>query len=502
MGKNADLAPDERGASDSGERGEKKARPEKKAARSSSEVFADVTFDELGLRNSVMKGVQAAGYERATFIQSTLIPAILAGKDVLGQAKTGSGKTAAFGLPLFHMATRNLAFQTIVLCPTRELAIQISKELTDFGQFTPIRVCAVYGGQPIPTQVKQLEKGPEIIVATPGRLLDLVERRKIHYENIMFIVLDEVDRMLDIGFRDDIRRILSSIRSEEHQTIFVSATISDEIENLARTFMRENVEKVVTAAGSLTVDVVDQLYISVNRWDKKRLLLHMLTHEEPALTLVFCRTKRMVDDLTEYLTKHDIDAYAIHGDMHQTKRNRVMDRLRSGRLGVLVASDLAARGLDVDDISHVINYDPPEDPEIYIHRIGRTARAGREGIAWSLITPEEGPLLTAIEKLANIEIPERKYPDFKPGPVPDKIRAERHALEKSRETTATQSRYAGPTAPAPASVKDEHRFPGGLVPRKMPPKRIGGRVSTSRSKRSGPAPAPPEAEQSKSDDKG
>jgi len=461
--------------------------------KGADDIFADITFEDLGLRNSVMKGVRDAGFVKTTYIQARLIPEVLAGRDVLGQAKTGSGKTAAFGLPLFHMATRNLPFQSIVLCPTRELAIQIAGELSSLGKHTPIQVAPVYGGQAIGMQNKKLERGPEIIVATPGRLMDLHQRRMLHFDNVKFAVLDEVDRMLDIGFRDDIRRILRSIKSE-HQTIFVSATISPEIESLARTFMKDDAEKIVAAAGSLTVSLVKQHYLPVEPWDKRRLLLHLLTHEDPALTVIFCRTKRTVDGLTKYLNDKNVDAHAIHGDMYQGKRNAVMRRLREGKLGVLVASDLAARGLDVENISHVVNYDLPEDPEVYIHRIGRTARAGRGGVAWSLVTPEQGPLLTAIEKLANVEIPLLEYPDFQPGPVPDDIRKEKHQQEKRREqTTQAMNRYAAPPPP-PKQQVDTNRFPGGLVPTKPPPRSLGGRVKTSRSMRQVVLPPPTEDE--------
>ncbi len=468
------------------------------ADHTNAEIFAESTFEDLGLRNSVLKGLDAVGFKRATYIQAKLIPAVLAGKDSLGQAKTGSGKTAAFGLPLFHMATRDLPFQSVVLCPTRELAIQIADELNELGKFTPIKATPVYGGQAIPTQVKRLEQNPEILVATPGRLMDLFERRHLHFDNIKFVVLDEVDRMLDIGFRDDIKKILSKVRTE-HQTVFVSATISDEIESLARQFMKKDVEKIVTAAGSLTVDLVEQHYLTVQRWDKKRLLTHLLTHEDPDLTLVFCRTKRMVDDLTRHLVKQKIDAHAIHGDMHQGKRNSVMKRLRHGQLGVLVASDLAARGLDVDDITHVVNYDLPEDPEIYIHRIGRTARAGRGGIAWSLVTPDEGHLLTQVEKLANVEIPQMEYPDFEESEAPRRVREEKAAAErKTEELKATKSRTAGPKLPTQSAQPNAAAFPGGVVPTKLPPKMMGGRVRTARSMKQTPPPPPSGEEGDKS----
>ncbi|MEQ8844143.1 MAG: DEAD/DEAH box helicase [Phycisphaerales bacterium] len=442
------------------------------------ELFDEKTFADLGLRNSVVKGVEEMGYKHPTRIQAMMIPMVIGGSDVLGQARTGSGKTAAFGLPLFHCAERNVPVQSIILAPTRELAIQIASELEEFGKHTPIKVCAVYGGQRISTQADKLERGPEIVVATPGRLMDLKKRRMINFDNVRFAVLDEVDRMLDIGFRDEIRRILREMKSE-HQTVFVSATISDEIEKLARQFMHDP-EKIVATSGSLTVNMVDQYYMTVEPWDKKRLLHHVLTHEAPDLTVIFCRMKRTVDDLTSYLSRKGVDAHAIHGDMYQSKRNAVMERLRSGELSVLVASDLAARGLDIDNISHVINYDLPEDPEVYIHRIGRTARAGRDGVAWSLVTPEQGGLLTDIEKLANIHIPAKTYDDFKPGPVPDKIAAERERDETRMAELKSENRYQGPKVPPTQEKVDPSKFPGGVVPSKLPPKRMGGRAKTRR----------------------
>ncbi|MDX2147665.1 MAG: DEAD/DEAH box helicase [Planctomycetota bacterium] len=387
-------------------------------AKPVGEIFEDVTFESLGLRNSVLKGVTAAGFQRPTAIQARLIPVILTGKDVLGQARTGTGKTAAFGLPLLHQCQRDIPFQALVLAPTRELAIQITTELEELGEFTPIRSTTVYGGDSVRGQAEKLKRGSQIIVGTPGRVMDMVERGNLHFRNIKHVVLDEVDRMLDIGFRDDIRRILEMCPpKEQRQTIVVSATLSDEIEKLARKYMRDP-EKIVTTAGSLTVSLVKQYYLTVNPWDKKRLLLHLLRHEEPALTVVFCRLKRLVDEIATGLTKRGIDAHAIHGDMPQGRRNRTMQRLRGGELSVLVASDLASRGLDVDDISHVINFDLPEDPEVYVHRIGRTARAGREGVAWSFVAPDQGGLLTDIEMLINTEVPKLDYPDFKPTDAP------------------------------------------------------------------------------------
>ncbi|MGE3108792.1 MAG: DEAD/DEAH box helicase [Phycisphaerales bacterium] len=465
--------------------------------KGADDIFADdQSFASLGLRNSVLKGIDELGFKTPTKIQSQLIPLIVAGKDVLGQAKTGTGKTAAFGLPLLHGAERGKEFQSLILVPTRELAIQVATDMNNFAKYTPIRTSAVFGGERVHVQVKALERGPEIIVATPGRIMDMVERGHIHHRHVKYIVLDEVDRMLDIGFRDDIRRILKGCpppagfdeqgqRLPGRQTIFVSATLSPEIEQLARSYAN-NAEKIVATSGSLTVSRVKQFYLTVQPWDKKSLLYHLLTHEEPALTIVFCRMKKTVDVLNEYLNKKGIESHAIHGDMYQSKRNKVIDKLRKGNLSVLIASDLASRGLDVEGITHVINYDLPEDPDLYIHRIGRTARAGREGVAWALVTPEQGDLLTQIEHLINTEIPKLDYPDFKPGPVPKEVVASRELDAKRAAVAQNFNRFADPAqkkleaAAKSSAAIDPNKFPGGIVPTKLPPKRMQGKVKTAR----------------------
>lgn len=450
------------------------------------DIFAeDRTFEQLGLRSSVLKGVEAAGFKKPTHIQAQLIPPILTGRDVLGQAKTGSGKTASFGLPLIHMCNREGQYQGLVLCPTRELAIQITEEINELAQFTPIRAVTVFGGQAIQAQARKLQEASHIVVATPGRVMDMLERGHLTFDNVRFVVLDEVDRMLDIGFRDDIKKILDRTPAAR-QTIVVSATISEEIERLARKYMKDP-EKIVTSAGSLTVSMVEQHYLTVDGWDKERLLVHLLTHEEPALTVVFCKLKRTVDKLAKRLSAAKIDAHAIHGDMPQGKRNRVMQQLRSGDLSVLIASDLASRGIDVDDISHVINYDLPEDPEVYVHRIGRTARAGRRGVAWTFVTPTQGKLLSQVEDLINTMVPKLEYPDFVPSPRPEGYRD-----PDSKPEGGLRLADAPSAPPPPAKVSrieasmrpdvpskdaaDPSKFPGGIVPSALPPKRMFGRL--------------------------
>ncbi|MBI1189416.1 MAG: DEAD/DEAH box helicase [Tepidisphaera sp.] len=451
------------------------------------EIFDEAQrFADLGLRSSVLKGCDDCGFKHPTVTQANFIPPIMAGRDVLGQAKTGTGKTAAFGLPLLHGLDKDTPFQALVLAPTRELAIQITHEINELGVHTPIKAMTLYGGQAVQAQADKLKRGAQIIVGTPGRVMDMLERGHLHFNNIKSVVLDEVDRMLDIGFREDIRKILEQT-PKERQTVFVSATISPDIEKLARRYLRDP-EKIVVASGSLTVSMVKQFYMSVNQWDKKRLLLHLLRHEEPALTLIFCRLKRSVDEIAKGLTQRGIESFAIHGDMPQGKRNTVMQRLRDGGLRVLVASDLASRGIDVEGVTHVINFDIPEDPEVYVHRIGRTARAGRGGIAWTFVTPEQGELLTNVENLINAEVPKLDYPDFKPSDAPEGWRPELPGGRRSGGLTIVGAPDAPPppppkqnrveqvmNMPLPAAEPDkidQTKFPGGVVPTKMPPKRL------------------------------
>jgi len=445
-----------------------------------SDIFDTSTdFAQLGLRDSVLKGVKEAGFEQPTDIQAKLIPALLTGDDVIGQAKTGTGKTAAFGLPILHMADPKTSMQALILVPTRELAAQVASELESLGQFTPIRTSCIIGGESMSHQVRSVQQGGHIIVGTPGRLMDMHGRRCIHFRDIRFVVLDEVDRMLDIGFREDIRKILGMVRGK-HQTVFVSATIDSEIERLARSHLKREVKKISTSGSVLTVSLVDQTYLPVEPWDKAALLLHLLRHEKPATTVVFCRTKATVHRITRYLQNHGVKAREIHGDMPQQKRNQVMSSMRDGTLSIMIASDLAARGLDIAHISHVINYDLPDDIELYVHRIGRTARVGRRGVAWSFVIPAQGQLLTEIEKFTGVMIEKLEYPDFKPGPVPEDIRQERQRLEERKnDPSATAS---GRAQPADTNETSDEQlrlmFPGGVIPKSMPRASLGSRFRT------------------------
>lgn len=419
-------------------------------------------FAALGVRPSILRALAELQFHTPSEIQSMLIPQALASRDVLGQARTGTGKTAAFAIPLLQLARRGTATEGLVLVPTRELAVQVESEFHRIGQHTPIRTVAIYGGQKIAAQVKRLHTGPELLVGTPGRVIDLLERGIIHFGNIRFVVLDEVDRMLDIGFRDDIRRILSQIRTARSisgsrpsasareetptsdarpvapdantrsggpaasgapdvvQTIFVSATISEEIERLARQYMRGDVVKLVApgADEKPTVEKVEQYYLSAQPWDKYRLLKLLLEREKPELGIIFTRTKHGADKLARKLHADGIECKEIHGDLAQSKRDRVMKSFRHGKFDLLIATDLASRGIDVQDVTHIINYDIPEDPEVYVHRVGRTARMGAQGKAFTFVSRDQGPELTRIENLINMEIPQLKLEGFEPSPPP------------------------------------------------------------------------------------
>ncbi|MEM6458734.1 MAG: DEAD/DEAH box helicase, partial [Planctomycetota bacterium] len=343
------------------------------------ELFdTSVSFADLKLSEKVVAGLTEAGFEHPTGIQAALIPPIMEGHDVIGQAKTGTGKTAAFGLPILSLADPEVRGQALVLAPTRELAAQVAGELDQLGKATNIRTSVIIGGESMRHQQKSLAQGGHLVVGTPGRVMDLHGRGQLDFNHVRFVVLDEVDRMLDIGFREDIRKILKLIprpidkpvAEGGRQTIFVSATMDVQIERLARSFMKKDAQKITTVSGSLTVAMVDQKYLPVEPWDKRALLLKLLTKEKPDTTVVFCKTKATVRKVAEYLKKKELNVREIHGDLHQSKRNKVMDAFRKEKVDVLIASDLAARGLDVDHITHVINYDLPEDPEVYIHRIG------------------------------------------------------------------------------------------------------------------------------------
>ncbi len=368
-------------------------------------------FSQLGLSRAMLESLKRIRYETPSPVQAAVIPEALDGYDVIGQAKTGTGKTAAFGIPLIEMLEpRGKGPQAIVLAPTRELVQQIVVEIQKLAHGQDVVVCGIYGGEPIERQLRVLERGVDIIVGTPGRVIDHIERRTLYLGDILHVVLDEADRMLDIGFRPDIERILRRI-PEPHQTLLLSATISPDVRKLARKYMYQPVE-LNLSKDEPSVASIQQFYISVDHERKYDLLVQLLKREQPRQCIVFTRTKRGADRLSEKLRGRVSGAAAIHGDLAQTVRNRVMKGFRDGTIPILVATDVVGRGIDVEGISHVINFDIPDDAENYLHRIGRTGRMGKDGIAYTFVCPDQGEPLTEIENLINKTIENVKIDGF------------------------------------------------------------------------------------------
>jgi ATP-dependent RNA helicase DeaD len=365
----------------------------------------------MGLSATMLKALKQAHYLTPTPIQAAFIPQALDGLDVIGQAKTGTGKTAAFGIPLIEMLEgRGHGPQAIILAPTRELTQQIVGELQKLAVGRDAQVCGIFGGEPIERQLRSLYRGVDIVVGTPGRVLDHIQRRTLHLGDIVHVVLDEADRMLDIGFRPDIERILRKVPSPR-QTLLLSATINVDVRRLAQRYMYEPIE-VNLSRDELSVESIQQYYISVDGDRKFELLVHLLHRDRPRQCIVFCRTRRGADRLAQRLRGKISGVSAIHGDLPQTTRDHVMRGFRNGQISVLVATDVVGRGIDVVGISHVINYDIPDDPENYIHRIGRTGRMGKDGVAYLFVCPDQGEPLTAIENLVNRVIPPLKIDGF------------------------------------------------------------------------------------------
>ena len=334
-----------------------------------------IRFDELELSPQILKGIKEMGFEEATPIQSQAIPVVMSGVDVIGQAQTGTGKTAAFGIPaLQKVDATSKKTQIIVLSPTRELAIQVAEEFHKLSKYTHgIKILPVYGGQDISRQIRSLKDGAQIIIGTPGRVMDHLRRKTIRCEGVHTIILDEADEMLNMGFREDIETILEYI-PQERQTVLFSATMPKPIMDITRKYQHDAVTiKVVKK--ELTVPNIEQYYYDVKRKDKTEVLTRLLDYYDPKLSLVFCNTKRMVDELAQELSSRGYFAEGLHGDMKQVQRDRVMKNFRGGKTDILIATDVAARGIDVDDVEAVFNYDIPQDDEYYVHRIGRTGRA-------------------------------------------------------------------------------------------------------------------------------
>jgi ATP-dependent RNA helicase DeaD len=367
-------------------------------------------FDELDLSNEILKAVESKGFEEATPIQSQAIPHILEGKDVIGQAQTGTGKTAAFGIPILErIETEDKVVQALILCPTRELAIQVAEEIRELAKYKKgIEILPVYGGQPIDRQIKALKKKPQIIVGTPGRIMDHMNRRTLKFDKLKIAVLDEADEMLDMGFIDDIITILKAV-PDERQTLLFSATMPKAILDLTKKFQK-NPRHLKVVHKELTAPKVEQVYFEVREKTKVEVLSRLIDMYNPKLSLVFCNTKRKVDELVQELQGRGYFADALHGDLKQVQRDRVMSKFRTGAVDILVATDVAARGIDVDDVEAVFNYDLPQDEEYYVHRIGRTARAGRAGKAFTFVVGKEIYKLRDIQRYAKAKITLRKAP--------------------------------------------------------------------------------------------
>ena len=355
------------------------------------------TFNELNLHPQLEQAVAELGYITPTPIQSEIIPLMLAGKDVIGQAQTGTGKTAAFALPVLHnLEPGQKKVQCLVMAPTRELAMQVAKAFHDYGQYREARVLAVYGGQPYERQIRRIQKGVDIIVGTPGRLLDLIRKKVLDLSHVETLVFDEADEMLIMGFIEDIELILNETPSTR-QTALFSATLPAEIRRLAGKYMKDP-QSATIERKHLTVATTEQRYYVVNEKDKLAALTRLLEVEETTSALIFTKTRISSGSLASELTQRGFPAEALNGDLSQGARIQVLDRFRANQTKVLVATDVAARGLDIDDISHVINFDLPHDSESYVHRVGRTGRAGKTGVAITLLTPAERWRLSRIEK--------------------------------------------------------------------------------------------------------
>jgi ATP-dependent RNA helicase RhlE len=396
----------------------------------------DLTFSELGLAEPILRAVTAEGYTLPTPIQRDAIPLVMEGRDLFGCAQTGTGKTAAFALPILHRLWANRPapgagrkIRVLVLSPTRELAAQIEESFAAYGRNTPLRTGVIYGGVNQNPQVRTLRNGVDILVATPGRLLDLMNQGFVDLRAVEVFVLDEADRMLDLGFFPDIRKVVARL-SKERQTLLFSATMPADIRELAQSILRKAVNVQVAPVAS-AADRIEQAVYHVTRRNKPALLQHLLKNREISRALVFTRTKRGADRVVRDLSQAGVMSAAIHGDKSQGARERALDRFRSGRLHVLVATDIAARGIDVDAISHVFNYDVPNVAETYVHRIGRTARAGASGIAVSFCDHEEQSDLRAIERLLRRAIEVRNdHPEY-PSRPEDSAGRERNAAVNS-----------------------------------------------------------------------
>ena len=394
-------------------------------------------FADLGISAPVCQALTEIGYETPTSIQAQAIPELLAGHDLLGIAQTGTGKTAAFMLPIIDMlTTRNIKSSSrrpsvLVLAPTRELAAQIRDEASSFARHTRIRNTCIFGGVGQNPQVKALRQGVEVLIATPGRLLDLAQQGHVDFDEITHLVLDEADRLLDVGFIHDIKRIVRML-PEERQSLLFSATMPKEVQELADAILYQPVS-INVSPKTITVDKIEQGVLHIGNDRKQAVLQEMLLDGEVSRAIVFTRTKHGANRVAQKLDKAGITAEAIHGNKSQGARTRALDNFKSGKSWVLVATDIAARGIDIDGISHVINFELPHEPESYVHRIGRTARAGTQGVAWSMVDPSEVKRLKAIERFTRKTLPLLDHPDAEHPPQRSSAQNKTQNKDQNRE---------------------------------------------------------------------
>lgn len=375
----------------------------------------NLKFKDLGLKETLLKSIDDMGFEIPSQIQAESIPIALEGFDIIGQAQTGTGKTAAFGCALINnleITSKKKYPKALILAPTRELAIQVNDELHKLGKYDKLSVLPIYGGQPIDRQLKSLRQGVDVVVGTPGRVLDHIRRKSLILSDIDFLVLDEADEMLNMGFIDDLEEIVKSLKSDR-QTLLFSATMPSQIKTLAKRYMKEDTKHVAIKKTSLTVSKIKQNYFQIKHRDRFETLCRVIDFDMPTAAIIFCKTKRGVDEVVDSMQARGYNVEGMHGDMTQKHRSLTLKKFKEGNLDFLVATDVAARGIDVERVSHVFNYDLPQDIESYVHRIGRTGRANREGTAYSLVTPKEFGFLKQIMKHTKSDITIQTVPSAK-----------------------------------------------------------------------------------------
>lgn len=432
---------------------------------STAEKTAELLFREMKLSETMQTALEHAGYEKPSPVQAGVIPIALEGRDVLGQARTGTGKTASFAIPILERLEpggKNASPQALALVPTRELAVQVRDEFQKLAYGRDVSCVPVYGGKPIKGQIDKLAKGAEVVVGTPGRVLDHLSRRTLDLRGLKCVVLDEADRMLDIGFRPDIEKILRSC-PKDRQTLLLSATVAPGVQRLAERYMRDP-EMMDFSPKTKSVDTIEQFYFTVDKERKFELLVRLLQREKPEQAIVFCRTKRGTDKLYRKLSSKLNMVECIHGDMPQGGRDRVMKQFRAGDVRLLIATDVVGRGIDVSSISHIINYDIPESSDDYVHRVGRTGRMGRDGIAYTFVTPEQGSELTRIEILINKLLNRGEIAGFDPSPAATtqanaapKPKPQFYGMGKQKEESNEPATADAPAEAPPKKPKKRHR---------------------------------------------